>query len=124
MAKILLTQPTLYFQGQVTLFQGDEWNVGFQVVDNFNAVVVPLNASSLPAPTAFFPAASGGSIPVLGSWSDGANGFGAVVVPTQITQNLGSLDPTSWYVQIALPGLETIQTPDQPLIIIPPQFNS
>lgn len=123
MAKVLITQPTLYYQGQVALFQGDRWTLGFQVVENYNGIVAPVDCSAASGCTAFFPTVSGGSVGVVASFSDPGNGYGSVVVPTQITQNLSALDPSSWFVQVQLPqGLTTIETPDQPLVITAPGF--
>lgn len=126
MAKVLLLAPAQYLQGQVSLFQGDQWNLYFQINDQYNGVNLPTSLTSASGVTGFFPMATGGVTGVPCSLLDSQNGFGLCVVPNTVTPSIMALsEPTSWYVQVTLPtGLQTIETPDQPLIIGPPSFVS
>lgn len=127
MAKVVVISPQMYLQGQVTLYQGDQWNVFFQIVDFYNGVSIPTNLSNASGIMAFFPAASGGSnIGVAATVTDATQGLCQVTVPPAITTNLGPIaDASSWYVQAQLVlGLLTIPTLDMPLVIAAPGFTS
>jgi len=126
MAKLLIIAPSQYYQGQVTLFRGDEWNINAQITEDYNGVRIPVDLTGATV-SGFFPAASGGdNLAFAASLVNESVGLIRVNVPESASSGTELMqDPISWYIEMDQDGARTtVQTPDTPLVITDPQFNS
>jgi hypothetical protein len=128
MAKSLILQGSQYLQGAVTLYRGDQWTILAKISEVIGGVGTPVSLAAASGVTAFFPSVSGQgyNIAVPCTITDPTNGYISCVVPVSVTPTVALVpEQSSWYVQAMLvTGLQTITTPDQPLVINDPNFTS
>jgi|ERR1019366_3408057 hypothetical protein len=125
MAKVLILAPSQYLQGQVNLFQGDQWSVTGQIVDQYNGVSVPTNLTGAQGVTAYFPGVAGVAVQVPATISDASQGIVTISVSPTVSQTVLSSEGSSFYVQVSgliAGGLVTVPTFDQPLVVTAPTF--
>lgn len=125
MAKVLVVLPTQYLNGSVPLYRGDRWSLEAQVMDRIGGVDSPVDLTAASGVTGYFPAASGGVIPVVCVIVDAAQGRVRAVVSESVTPYVAvEADPVSWYVVASMTGgPTTCPTPDSPLVINDATFN-
>lgn len=121
MALILQLLQKQYFQGQVKFFRGDEWEVLMQAIDSIGGVPndVDLTGGSV---TAWFPAATGGSIGVIAQLTQEDCGQFKARVTTDVSAQV-QLNDSGIYLfatiqgAVDVPGPATIQTPNPDFVI-------
>lgn len=124
MAKQLLLDRSLYYSSSVVLIRGDRWNIKCRVVDNIGGVIQDVDLTGAGA-TGYFPAATGGTIPVVASISNPTAGELILSVPPDVSEetevNVIGIAP---YVGVsgADIGPYTVQTTDSPVVIADPGF--
>ena len=126
MANALIILPDQYLQGVVTLYRGDQWNLNFQLVNQVGGVNVAADMTAASGVTGFFPAATGGVLGIPCTAIDVGHGFYRCVVPSNLSSDAAlASDASSWYAQALTPnGLQTFATPDMPLVINDPMFQT
>lgn len=127
MAKFLFIEKKEYDQfGTVPLKRGDKWDLDLKIFDNLGRERIPVDLTDMGV-TGFFPPATGTTpIAVTGSITSPFEGAFNLTLPGSTTQNVAVADQgTSFYVKLAAIGdteVETIETKDEPLQILSPNF--
>lgn len=126
MALELVLLPTQKINGVYTLYTGDQWTIISTIMNRVGGVQYPYDLTAASGVTAFFPAATGGTIPVVCAVINAQAGSIQCVVPQSVTSGVSlESNPVSWYIQANLStGPTTVATLDYPLVINAPAFNT